>query len=90
MTTFEELQISGSDNFSVAFDVNAVVETADTGGGIDETVKAKIFNPFFTTKDKGLGLGLSVVYKIVNQQNGQISLDNKERGTLATLILPIS
>ncbi|MEP7037348.1 MAG: ATP-binding protein, partial [Acidobacteriota bacterium] len=66
------------------------VETEDTGGGIDETVKAKIFDPFFSTKDKGLGLGLSVVYKIVKQHDGQISLDNKERGTLATLIFPIS
>ncbi len=66
------------------------VETEDTGGGIDETVKAKIFDPFFSTKDKGLGLGLSVVYKIVKQHDGQISLDNKERGTLATLIFQIS
>ena len=65
-----------------------VIEIQDTGGGISEANKAKIFNPFFTTKDKGLGLGLSVVYKIVNQHDGQILLDNKDKGTLATLILP--
>jgi signal transduction histidine kinase len=57
------------------------VETEDTGGGIDETVKAKIFDPFFTTKDKGLGLGLSVAYKIVNQHNGQIEILDVPSGT---------
>ncbi|MDQ3711267.1 MAG: ATP-binding protein [Acidobacteriota bacterium] len=57
------------------------VETEDTGGGIDEATKSKIFNPFFTTKDKGLGLGLSVVYKIVNQHNGQIEVLNAPSGT---------
>ena len=57
------------------------IETEDTGGGIDEAVKAKIFDPFFTTKDKGLGLGLSVVYKIVNQHNGRIEISDTSKGT---------
>ena len=57
------------------------IETEDTGGGIDDAVKAKIFDPFFTTKDKGLGLGLSVAYKIVNQHNGQIEILNAPSGT---------
>jgi len=57
------------------------IETEDTGGGIDEAVKAKIFDPFFTTKDKGLGLGLSVVYKIVNQHNGRIEIYDTSKGT---------
>ncbi len=57
------------------------VETEDTGGGIDEATKAKIFDPLFTTKDKGLGLGLSVVYKIVKQHNGQIEILDAPSGT---------
>ena len=61
------------------------IETEDTGGGIDEAVKAKIFDPFFTTKDKGLGLGLSVVYKIVSQHNGQIVISASSRGTKFSL-----
>ena len=65
------------------------VETEDTGGGIDEPVKAKIFDPFFTTKDKGLGLGLSVVYKIVNQHDGQINVFNTSKGTQFSLIFPL-
>ena len=57
------------------------IETEDTGGGIDEPVKAKIFDPFFTTKDKGLGLGLSVVYRIVDRHNGRIAAFNTVEGT---------
>ncbi len=62
------------------------IETEDTGGGIDETVKAKIFDPFFTTKDKGLGLGLSVVYKIVNQHNGRIEIFDSADGIRFSLV----
>jgi two-component system, NtrC family, sensor kinase len=58
-----------------------IIETEDTGGGIDESVKAKIFDPFFTTKEKGLGLGLSVVYKIVNQHDGQVDVLSTPSGT---------
>ena len=65
------------------------IETEDTGGGIDEAVKAKIFDPFFTTKDKGLGLGLSVVYKIVNQHDGHIEIINTSSGTRFILTFTI-
>ncbi|MGI8641353.1 MAG: ATP-binding protein [Pyrinomonadaceae bacterium] len=57
------------------------IETEDTGGGIDESIKAKIFDPFFTTKDKGLGLGLAVAYKIINQHDGRIEIFNTTKGT---------
>lgn len=56
------------------------VEVEDTGGGIDESIRAKVFDPFFSTKDKGLGLGLSVVYKIVNQHDGQIQVVDTAEG----------
>ena len=65
------------------------IETEDTGGGIEEAVKAKIFDPFFTTKDKGLGMGLSVVYKIVNQHNGLIEVFNTSKGTKFVLTFTI-
>lgn len=64
------------------------IETEDTGGGIDEAIKAKIFNPFFTTKDKGLGLGLSVAYKIISQHGGRIEVLNTSNGTKFAIILP--
>lgn len=66
------------------------VEVEDAGGGISETVKGKIFDPFFSTKDKGLGLGLSVVYKIINQHNGQINVFSTSGGTRFEVIFPFS
>lgn len=71
-------------------DGNLYVETEDTGGGISEEIKPKIFDPFFSTKDKGLGLGLSVAYKIVNQHDGQINIFNTTEGTRFSLIFPSS
>ena len=64
------------------------IEVEDTGGGIDEATKAKIFDPFFSTKDKGLGLGLSVAYKIINQHSGRIEILDSGEGTKFVLIFP--
>ena len=60
------------------------IRVEDTGQGIEEENKDKIFLPFFTTKevDEGTGLGLSVVYGIVNEHGGSIEVDSKKgRGT---------
>lgn len=61
----------------------------DTGEGIlPENVK-KIFNPFFTTKDHGSGLGLSIVKGIIESHQGQISIESDvDRGAKVTIILP--
>jgi signal transduction histidine kinase len=60
---------------------SVVIRIRDNGKGIPETVRDKIFNPFFTTKPagSGTGLGLSISYDIVVQEhNGTISVDSKE------------
>jgi two-component system, NtrC family, sensor histidine kinase HydH len=49
----------------------------DTGGGIQPEVLHNIFNPFFTTKDHGSGLGLPIVHKIVTRHNGTVDIDNR-------------
>ena len=54
------------------------VEIRDTGIGISKENLKKIFSPFFTTKDKGSGLGLSIVKKIIEGHNGTISIDSEE------------
>ncbi|SES92978.1 two-component system sensor histidine kinase NtrB [Anaerobranca gottschalkii] len=62
----------------------------DTGSGIPTNIKNKIFQPFFTTKYGGTGLGLSVVKQIVEQYKGQIFVkSHKNKGTSFTIILPI-
>jgi signal transduction histidine kinase len=60
---------------------SVVIRIRDNGKGIPETVRDKIFNPFFTTKPagSGTGLGLSISYDIVVQEhNGTISVDSNE------------
>jgi PAS domain S-box-containing protein len=62
----------------------------DNGDGIDPTQKDKLFEPFYTTRAKGTGLGLPIIKRILNQHHGQISLDiNENGGTCASVILPI-
>lgn len=63
----------------------------DTGGGISETIKDKIFIPFFTTKDShhGTGLGLTVVHEIVTGLGGTITIDSAPGfGTTVLVSLP--
>ena len=63
---------------------------SDTGSGIKEEDLDKIFEPFFTTKREGTGLGLSVVYDIIDRHNGSIMVESElEKGTKFTIRLPI-
>jgi two-component system NtrC family sensor kinase len=66
-------------------------QVTDTGEGIDEKIISKIFDPFFTTKEvgKGSGLGLSIVYGIMEQHDGNISVSSEVgKGTTFTCFLP--
>lgn len=68
-----------------------VLSVRDTGSGIPDEIKDKIFNPFFTTKEKGkgTGLGLSVTYGIIASHDGWISLySEKDKGTEFRVYLP--
>ena len=65
------------------------IEIADTGSGISPELKNKILRPFFTTKPKGLGLGLSMANKIIERFDGSLEfLDNSNKGTIVKIILP--
>jgi two-component system sensor histidine kinase AtoS len=62
----------------------------DTGIGMDETTAKNIFNPFFTTKDKGAGLGLALTRKIIEDHRGTIeAVSKKGMGTTFTVHLPV-
>ena len=58
----------------------------DNGPGIPEEVKKKIFNPFFTTKSRGSGLGLSVCYRIVRAHGGKIRVEERAGGGTSVLV----
>lgn len=55
----------------------AIIAVADTGGGIPDEVKDKIFKPSFTTKSKSQGFGLPVMKKLVEALNGHVSFETK-------------
>jgi PAS domain S-box-containing protein len=71
-------------------DNEVVIEFIDTGCGIkDEDIK-NIFNPFFTTKPQGTGLGLAVTHKIIQEHNGKIKVESAwGGGTAFRIYLPI-
>lgn len=66
------------------------VSVADTGGGIPQEQINRIFEPFYTTKKKGSGLGLMIVQRIVRAHNGRIELESHVgRGTIFRIWLPL-
>jgi two-component system NtrC family sensor kinase len=68
----------------------AIIKISDTGAGIPRESIEKIYEPFFTTKDKGTGLGLAIVYNIIKKHNGDIAADSEQgKGTTFTITLPI-
>ncbi len=72
---------------------NVYIYVQDNGKGIAEEDKEHIFEPFFTTKHavKGVGLGLSVVYGIIQNHNGEIKVETElNKGTTFIIKLPIS
>jgi signal transduction histidine kinase len=66
------------------------LSVTDTGGGIPQEQVNRIFEPFYTTKKKGTGLGLMIVQRIVRAHNGRIELDSHVgRGTTFRIWLPL-
>lgn len=64
------------------------IAVADTGSGIKEEILAKIFNPFFSTKNKGAGLGLAMTKKLIEEMGGKLELASKVgQGTTARIKL---
>jgi signal transduction histidine kinase len=68
-----------------------VVKVSDTGSGIKPEHLGEIFTPFFTTKDKGVGLGLALSYQIVQEHLGTIRVESKAgEGTTFSVYLPLA
>jgi signal transduction histidine kinase len=66
------------------------ITVADTGTGMSEDILSHVFQPFFTTKDTGLGLGLNIVHKIIKEHGGYITITSTEgKGTEMKLNFPV-
>lgn len=66
-----------------------ILKVSDTGGGMTEEVAKNVFNPFFTTKETGSGIGLPLVKKIVENHHGKIGVENLSGvGVELTIALP--
>jgi two-component system, NtrC family, sensor histidine kinase HydH len=72
-------------------DGNVEVAVIDRGSGIEPKNLDNIFNPFFTTKPQGVGLGLAIVSKIVDQHGGKIAVESEPgKGSVFHVFLPIA
>jgi Signal transduction histidine kinase len=81
-----KLHVDAFDNGCTLF-----ISVSDSGGGIPEEVKAKLFKPMVTTKSKGQGFGLAVAKRLVDTLSGSITFESEEgNGTKFTIKLPLS
>ena len=68
---------------------HVLISFTDTGGGISAENLSRIFEPYFTTKSSGSGLGLLIVRRIVREHGGEMAIESSEgRGLILTLRLP--
>jgi two-component system NtrC family sensor kinase len=84
--------MSGEGELTVSFlqeDNYIKIKVSDTGKGMSGAALEKVFEPFYTTKDKGTGLGLAIVFNIINKHGGSISIQSEAgRGTTFIISLP--
>ena len=68
-----------------------IISIQDSGIGIPDEDMNKLFDPFFSTREGGIGLGLSIAHRIIDQHHGKIEVESAPgKGTLFTLWLPVS
>ena len=71
-------------------DSRLIIDVCDEGGGIPESMREKIFVPFFTTRDGGTGLGLALVRKVIDAHRGNILVtNNPQKGSTFSIELPL-
>ncbi len=76
---------------SARVDRFAEVSVSDTGPGIPPDKLKEIFDPFFSTKEKGMGMGLSIARTIVEAHGGQLTAENRAgRGAMFRMRLPLA
>jgi two-component system sensor histidine kinase/response regulator len=66
-----------------------IMRLSDTGMGISKDSLPNVFDPFFTSKMKGAGMGLTVVHRIITRHGGEVGISSDSKGTKLTLVLPV-
>ena len=91
INAFQSLEENGSLTIKILYDSrNIVINFIDNGDGIEEEILKKIWTPFFTSKDRGTGLGLGIVKNIIEAHNGTVTISNAEpNGANVEIILPV-
>jgi signal transduction histidine kinase len=83
--------ISESQEHDTVLGEVAVLKVRDTGPGVPESIRYKITSPFFTTKESGSGLGLSIVNRIMKEHNGRLIIESSiDQGVEFILKIPMN
>ena len=87
----DEKEMTGRIVFSTFIkDDKYIVAISDNGCGMDSETASRIFEPYFTTKANGTGLGMTMAYKIIKEFGGEIQVKSeKDEGTVFSIILPV-
>jgi len=65
------------------------IRIEDQGTGISSKIRKEVFTPFFSTKASGVGLGLSIVYKVITLHNGKVNIRSSRKGTTVEVEIPV-
>ncbi len=89
LNAFSAMPDGGSLRFELSNQANKLrIDVIDTGNGIPLEIQSKIFDPYFTTRNEGTGMGLALCDKIVRQHDGNIEFETSTEGTIFTVLLP--
>jgi signal transduction histidine kinase len=91
LNIFENARLAGARRVDISLhedDTRVTIETVDDGGGIPAEVLPRIFEPHFSTRTTGSGLGLAVTRRLIEAWGGEIAINSEEgKGTRVLILL---
>ncbi len=94
LNAMESFSESTADEKKVILDLakensSIVITIQDNGSGIPQEILTRVFDPYFTTKSKGTGLGLVMAKNIIDAHNGKLKISSSENGTEVKIYIPV-